>query len=96
MIQNIALRLQHLSIINKSVPGAIGTLQRLQEKPFFQEFVPIQKNIHTSTILCGQRGDPKHFLSYNNKFYPIQTPDEERRPAVSCLKLTLYDLKLIN
>lgn len=82
MIQNLAVRLQRLSLANKSVPGAIGTLQRFQDKQFLQESKPAQKNIHTSALL--QKGkDPKHFLSYNDTFYPIQKPDEERRPAVN-------------
>ena len=26
----------------------------------------------------------KHWLTYNDKIYPPQSPEEERRPAVSC------------
>lgn len=40
---------------------------------------------HTSALLQKKKGDndgPTHFLSYNDKIYPPQSPDEEPRPAV--------------
>lgn len=36
--------------------------------------------LHTSAFL--QFKEPKHFLSYNDKVYPPQSPDEEPRKAV--------------
>ncbi|XP_055300855.1 39S ribosomal protein L22, mitochondrial [Sitodiplosis mosellana] len=42
---------------------------------------------HTSAMLQKEKGDndgPTHFLSYNDKMYPPQRPDEEPRPAFIC------------
>lgn len=74
MIQSIAIRFQRLSLNNKT--GVIGTLQYFQQKPCIQ-----QNNFHTSST--NRYNEPKKWLQYNKKFYPIQKPDEERRPAVN-------------
>lgn len=78
MIRNFALRFQQLSLSNKPVFGVFGTLQHVQQKQRIQ-----QNNIHTSAISAGSGRDPKAFLRHNDKFFPIQDPNEERRPAVS-------------
>lgn len=39
----------------------------------------IQSQIHTNAAVFGK---DKVFLSYNDKIYPPQTPDETPRPAV--------------
>lgn len=49
--------------------------------------LPVKK-IHTSISTQAWKPsdeEPKKFLEYNKKIYPPQSPDEEPRPAVSCL-----------
>jgi len=78
MMQNLAIRLQRLTLNNKPcISGVLGSLQCVQQKQNFQ-----QSYIHTSNINCMK--EPKHFLNYNKKMYPIQGTDEERRPAFVC------------
>lgn len=50
--------------------------------------------IHTSSTLDRKHNEksmgPKNWEAYNKKIFPPQTPDEERRPAVSeVLKLIM-------
>lgn len=47
--------------------------------------VQMDKFMHTSSKLeaWGKYNEPTHWPSYNDKIYPPQTADEERRPAVS-------------
>lgn len=80
MIPNLVTKLRQLTLCKTPVTGVLGTLQCAQ---------PIQhSNIHISAINYkhspgyGDK-DPTHFLSYNEKFYPVQGFEEERRPAVS-------------
>lgn len=41
---------------------------------------------HTTSTLNGNPHDngPNRFLNYNKTFFPIQKPEEERRPAYVC------------
>lgn len=47
--------------------------------------VQMDKFMHTSANLqaWGKYSEPTHWPTYNDKIYPPQTADEERRPAVS-------------
>ncbi|XP_014204760.1 39S ribosomal protein L22, mitochondrial [Copidosoma floridanum] len=74
MMRNIVVGLQRLTLSNKSITGALGSLQCLQKK----------QNVQERYIHIPKMNTPQHFLDYNKKMYPIQELDEERRPAFVC------------
>ncbi|KAL7292110.1 hypothetical protein TKK_0014383 [Trichogramma kaykai] len=83
MLRNLTNRIKSLS---------------LQTKPVTENFLGIikgtdlinnsQKNIHTTSISHGKKGDPQSFLRHNETFFPIQSPEEPRRPAYVCHQKT--------
>ncbi|XP_012255938.2 39S ribosomal protein L22, mitochondrial [Athalia rosae] len=41
-------------------------------------------DIHTSPAVNAKGSKPTHWLQYNKKIFPVQGPNEERRPAYVC------------
>lgn len=63
---------------------SLCTINRLLQQPL--KLCQPLASLHSSSNLLAWvgRGDgPKKWLTYNDKVYPPQTPDEEPRPAVS-------------
>ena len=75
MLQSFVNCVKKLIINNRPIPQYLE--QHIQRSKYIQH-----RSIHT-TPSCG-RGEPKKFLAHNKKFFPIQQPGEEKRPAVSC------------
>ncbi|EFA01484.2 large ribosomal subunit protein uL22m [Tribolium castaneum] len=65
-------------------PGALFRLNLLSELPVVSVAA---RKIHNSCVLNASSSDskePSHFLEYNKKIYPPQSPDETPRPAYVC------------
>ncbi|XP_035721739.1 39S ribosomal protein L22, mitochondrial-like [Vespa mandarinia] len=85
-MNTIRCSLQRLSLNNKSfLNELVGTLSRsiVSSGKLFS----YDKNLdYQDDDVEEHENDQKQFkwLEYNNKFFPIQSPDEERRPAYVC------------
>jgi hypothetical protein len=80
VMQNLTAWIKHLlnsRIVLTNLPNSVN----------LQAYLPASiATIHTSSSLdasLSKNGGPKKWLEYNNKIYTPQTPEEERRPAVS-------------
>lgn len=78
-MQNITAWMRHLAnsrIILTNLPNSLN----------HWAYSPVSvASIHTSLPLKAflNSAEPKKWLKYNEKIYPPQAPEEERRPAVS-------------
>jgi hypothetical protein len=79
--------MQNLTAWIRRLPNSRIILTSLPNSVNQQVYLPASiAAIHTSSSLdaaLNKRGGPKKWLTYNEKIYPPQAPEEERRPAVS-------------
>lgn len=83
-MNSIRYSLQRLSLNNKPfLNELIGTLRRsiVSSGKLFSYDQNIDHQDDDDVEHENEHNQYK-WLEYNNKFYPIQSPDEERRPAV--------------
>jgi hypothetical protein len=79
--------MQNLTMWIRRLPKSRIILPNLPNSLSLQAYLPAPiATIHISSSLdvsFGKHGGPKKWLQYNEKIYPPQAPEEERRPAVS-------------
>ncbi|XP_043267209.1 39S ribosomal protein L22, mitochondrial isoform X2 [Venturia canescens] len=70
------------------------SVSRQQLKYVLPKAISPMASIHSSAI-CEKYQEPRKFLRHNKTIFPVQAPDEERRPAYVChMKSNLkYSLK---
>lgn len=84
-MNNIRYSLQRLSLNNKPfLNELIGTLRRsiVSSGKLFSHDQNMDHLNDDDDVEHEQEHEYFKWLEYNNKFYPIQSPNEERRPAV--------------
>lgn len=65
--------------LSRSISQLISSVRSVALNTIQKSYVHLD-----STLLAYEKNDgPKKFLTFNNKIYPPQTPDEKPRPAVS-------------
>jgi hypothetical protein len=79
--------MQNLTTWIRRLPKSRVILTNLPNSVNLQAYLPAPiATIHTSSSLdasFSKHGGPKKWPEYNEKIYPPQAPEEERRPAVS-------------
>jgi hypothetical protein len=78
--------MQNVTAWMRYLPNPRIILINLPNSLNHQAYLPVSiASIHTSSPLDAfmSFSEPKKWLKYNEKIYPPQAPEEERRPAVS-------------
>lgn len=80
--------MQNLTAWIRHLPKSRIILTNLPNSVNLQTYLPASiATIHTSSSLdasWSKHGGPKKWPAYNEKIYPPQAPEEERRPAYVC------------
>lgn len=80
MMQSIKTCAQWFSFAGRSIDKQYGILQNVTKI----SATTYRSDIHTSAKRDAEAGSKNYkWLRYNKKIFPVQKPEEERRPAVS-------------